>query len=122
MVVNESLEFTEKVRQEVPSINQVGMVLNRMTVPSLTEKELSLLEHLNQNFDQESVRELVEAGLWEAELEAGTQAAIDRLEAEFDDIFSFPRFGALGGFDGGAERVVEQMFSHLKRQQSGRVK
>ncbi len=122
MVVNESLEFTEKVRQQVPSINQVGMVLNRMTVPSLTEKELSLLEHLNQNFEQETVRELVEAGLWEAELESGTQAAIDRLETEFDDVFSFPRFGALGGFDGGAERVVEQMFSHLKRQQSGRTK
>ena len=121
MVVNESLEFTEKIQQQVPSINKVGMVLNRMTIPSLTEHELSLLKHLNQGAVDGTVRQLVEAGLWEAELEAGTQSAIDRLESEFESVFSFPRFGALGGFDGGAERVVEQMFAHIKRQLNGMV-
>ena len=116
MVVNESLEFTEKIHDQVPSIKNVGIVLNRMTIPSLTEQELTLLEYLKHNASQNKLQQLVDAGLWEAELETGTQLALDRLKAKFPDVFSFPRFGVLGGFEGGAARVVEQMLSHMKRQ------
>lgn len=116
MVVNESLEFADKIYDQVPSLSNIGMILNRMTIPSLTEQELLLLESLKQERASNELQQLVAAGLWEAELEAGTESALQRLKLDFPAVFSFSRFGVLGGFEGGPERVVEQMLAHMKRQ------
>lgn len=116
MVVNESLEFAEKIRDQVSSISNTAMVLNRTTVPSLSESESQLLTELREQEDNEQLNMLIAAGLWEAELESATKEAFERLKASFSDVYSFPRFGVLGGFDGGPERVVAQMFAQLKRQ------
>ncbi|MFT5679521.1 MAG: arsenite-transporting ATPase [Myxococcota bacterium] len=119
MVVNETLELWEKIHQEVPEIQAPKIFLNRSSSPSLTDDEITLLNRLETELkDSPEAAELLQAGRWEEELETATADALKRLEeAMHDGVISFPRLGALGGFDRGPAKVVEQMSKALSRQQ-----
>jgi len=119
MVVNETLELWEKLQAEVPEFQQPTVVLNRAAQPSLTEDEISLLQRLSdQENPSAAAKELIQAGRWEGELEQATADAITRLEAALgENVVLFPRLGALGGFAGGADKVVQQMSAALVRQE-----
>ena len=49
-------------------------------------------------------------------LEQATIKSIKRLEAINQPICTFARFGLLGGFNGGIEKVIQQMTASLNRQ------
>lgn len=116
MVVNETVETYQAVRQEVPGLNVAAIVLNRAAAPSLNADERLLLERLSGGQAEGGERELLVAGAWEAGLEQDTSGAIDRLRDEIGvPVLPFPRLGTLGGFDGGAERVVHQFAAALAR-------
>ena len=120
MVVNETVETYQAVRHEVPGLNVAAVVLNRAAAPSLNADERKLLERLSEGGPEGDLeggaRELLVAGVWEAGLEQDTAGAIDRLREEIGvPVLPFPRLGTLGGFDGGAERVVHQFAAALAR-------
>lgn len=116
MVVNETVETYQAVRHEVPKLNVAAVVLNRAAAPSLNMDERALLERLSAEPAEGGERELLVAGAWEAGLELDTANAIERLRDEIGvPVLPFPRLGTLGGFDGGAERVVHQFASALAR-------
>jgi len=121
MVVNETVELWERLHQEVPQLQRPMVVLNRSAVPSLSADETALLERLDGDTELAGVaeaRELLIAGRWEAGLERGTAEALERLGAEFgSNVVHFSRLGALGGFDGGPERIVQQLAAALARQE-----
>lgn len=114
MVVNESLEFSQKIRRQVSSISNVAMVLNRTTSPSLNTAESEVFSELKELEINHDLKVLIDARLWESELESATQNAFSRLRSSFPDVFSFPRFGVLGGLKGGPENVVLQMSECLR--------
>lgn len=117
MVVNETVETYNAIRAEVPRLAIQGVVLNRAAAPSLNEDERALLERLvAAGLDTPEARELLVAGQWEAGLEQDTADAMSRLGAEIGvPVLPFPRLGTLGGFEGGPERVVQQLASALAR-------
>ena len=94
------------------------VVLNRASIPSLTQDELTLLQRLekeNPNLSKEE-QELLQAGKWERDLEQATETGLKRLkEACGEDIFSFTRLGNLGGYKGGPDLVVQQMHAAILR-------
>lgn len=117
MVINETLEFYDKIKKEVPYFKNITIFLNRTAIPSFTEEEEKLLyildnyEKVNSDWEQ-----YLRAGFWEKELEEATQRAIARIEEKLGySTFQFPRFGLLGGFEGGTQKVVQQMTSALIR-------
>jgi len=118
MVVNETIEFRNKILKEVPQFQKVQIILNRTATPSLSTNELALLNKLRETQNEEStIFEILKAGIWEQDLEEATTKAIERLEEEMKEpIFSFARFGLLGGFNGGMEKVIQQMTASLNRQ------
>lgn len=117
MVVNETVETWNNVRREAPQLRMPAVVLNRAAPPSLTEDERVLLDRLSAHSTSQDASELLLAGRWEAGLEADTAEALARLRAEVGEpVISFPRLGTLGGYEGGAERVVLQMTQALARQ------
>ena len=97
MVVNETVETYQAVRHEVPGLNVAAVVLNRAAASSLNADERKLLGRLSEGGPEGDLeggaRELLVAGVWEAGLEQDT----------------------VGGFDGGAERVVHQFAAALAR-------
>lgn len=116
MVVNETVETFQAVRTEVAKLNIAAVVLNRAAAPTLTGEERTLLERLGASATGPLERELLTAGSWEAGLEQDTSVAIERLRAEIGvPVLPFPRLGTLGGFEGGAERVVHQLAAALAR-------
>ena len=116
MVVNESLEFSEKIKKEVSTLKNISIILNRTAVPSLSSEELTLLHRLKSIDDVDPAQAaLIQAGIWEEDLERASSEAYTRLKEVQDEIFLFPRFGALGGFDGGPKKVIAQMLSALLR-------
>ncbi|MCB9780439.1 MAG: hypothetical protein H6742_17875 [Alphaproteobacteria bacterium] len=122
MVVNETIELAERLRAEVPVLAAPVVMLNRATSPSLTADERTLLLRLHQATGVRAgdgqagpVAELLRAGRWEAELEDATREAIARLSALQLTPFELPRLGALGGFQGGPDVVVQQMARALAR-------
>ncbi len=118
MVVNETLELWENIHREVPELQAPKVFLNRASQPSLTADEITLLARLEAVAHGESARELLQAGRWEEELESATEQATQRLESALDDrVVTFPRLGALGGFEGGPVKVVNQMSMALSRQE-----
>ena len=119
MVVNETLELWEKIHREVPEIQAPKIFLNRSSPPSLTDDEVSLLGRLEAaGLDDPAAAELLQAGRWEEELERATAEALERLQESMgDEVVTFPRLGALGGFARGPAKVVEQMSKALSRQQ-----
>ena len=119
MVVNETLELWEKIHREVPELQAPKIFLNRSSPPSLTPDEITLLDRLEATMkDSPEAAELLQAGRWEEELETATADALMRLEeAMHDGVITFPRLGALGGFERGPAKVVMQMSKALSRQQ-----
>ena len=118
MVVNETLEFQERLLDEVPQFQNIDIILNRTAVPSLTQEEVELLNRLRERVPADPmINELLLAGIWEQDLEEATTKALNRLQERLGHpVFSFTRFGLLGGFDGGIEKVIEQMIAALNRQ------
>jgi anion-transporting ArsA/GET3 family ATPase len=119
MVVNETLELWEKIRDQVPELQRPKVFLNRSSSPSLTDDEVALLSRLEASLVEggdNAARELLQAGRWEQELEVATASSLQRLEETLGEpTVAFPRLGALGGFDGGPVKVVQQMKSALSR-------
>jgi anion-transporting ArsA/GET3 family ATPase len=118
MVVNETLELGERLKREVPELHAPTIVLNRSATPTLTSEERQLLLRLSEAGLGPEAGELLLAGRWEAGLEASTAEALGRLQAEVEGrVVVLPRLGALGGFEGGPERVVRQVSLALLRQE-----
>ena len=119
MVVNETVELWERLQKEVPTLRRPLVVLNRAALPSLSKDERTLLERLEaQPADTLSPaqQELVRAGRWEATLERATAESLTRLDDELGvEVIPVARMGALGGFDGGPARIVQQVASTLAR-------
>ena len=118
MVVNETLEFKAKLESEVPQFQNIRIILNRTSTPSLSDAEIELLNRLQNMSEKNSLlSDVLQAGLWEQDLERATTVATQRLKSELgEEVFSFSRFGLLGGFEGGMPKVVQQMTSALNRQ------
>lgn len=119
MVVNETVELWQRLQKEVPSLRPPLIVLNRAALPSLSPDERALLERL-EALDSSTLTaaqvELIRAGRWEATLEASTAESLTRLDQELGvPVVPVARLGALGGFDGGPVRIVQQVASTLKR-------
>lgn len=118
MVVNETIEFMQKIEKGLPFMGKPKVVLNRASIPSLNQDELTLLKRLEekrQEFGDEA-KELLQAGKWEKALEEATGEGLNRLrEACGEDIFSFSRLGNLGGYKGGPDQVVQQMYAAILR-------
>ena len=117
MVINETLELQGRLRAEVPELDASTVVLNRVAVPSLEPAERTLMERLAVAASTPEERELVAAGLWEAQLERATAKALARLEhgAVSLDVVKLPRLGALGGFARGPAQVARQMAAAFAR-------
>lgn len=120
MVVNETVEFAEKIRRDVPQFNNLGVLLNRVSVPSFNNDETQLLHRLSDTINEEvfdkEVQNVVEAAMWDQELELASSRAIERLNAELGySVLSIPKLGLLGGFGGGTPKVVQQMTTIFSR-------
>ena len=121
MVVNETVEFAEKIKRDVPQIKNLGVIVNRVSVSSFNEDETTLLSRLsgvisNQNIDSFEAENMVESAIWDQELEVASARSIKRLNAELgDDVLSLPKLGLLGGFSGGTPKVVQQMTTIFSR-------
>lgn len=115
MVVTETVETFRKLRRELPMLRVLQIVLNRATNPTLEAGERALLERLAADAvaaEAGPARELVEAGRWEAELEAATGEARARLAELAIPLLSVP---VLSRGEGPA-RVVEQVAAAVARQ------
>ncbi|MEC7948376.1 MAG: ArsA-related P-loop ATPase [Myxococcota bacterium] len=121
MVVNETVELWERLHREVPELQLPLVALNRSAAPSLSGDEIALLDRLESDAalsDDPAARELLLAGRWEAGLEEATAQALERLRAELDvNVVHFSRLGALGGYEGGPQRIVQQLAAALARQE-----
>ena len=116
MVINETIEFSQKISKEVPELGKPIVILNRSSTPSFSKDELLLLQHLQESAEEEQSMELVQAAIWEKDLERASAQAIARLEQQQGPgLISFPRLGLLGGYDGGPQKVVKQMQASLLR-------
>ena len=121
MVVNETVEFAENIRRDVPQIKNLGVIVNRVSVSSFNEDETTLLSRLsgviaNQNIDSFEAENMVESAIWDQELEVASARSIKRLNAELGyDVLSLPKLGLLGGFSGGTPKVVQQMTTIFSR-------
>jgi arsenite/tail-anchored protein-transporting ATPase len=120
MVITETLETAERLRTEVPEVRIGGIVLNRSSQPTFTSSERMLLGRLSATNGLDGAqRELLLAGRWELSLEEATREAQERLQVLGVPIHEFPRLGALGGFAGGPERVIQQMAAAVARKSLG---
>lgn len=118
MVVNETVETTRKLGVEVPGLRLPLVVLNRATSPSFSASEEALLERLAAGGETGLAREVVEAGLWERELERATTLAFERFAAELEvPVLSVPVL-ARGE---GAGKVVAQLSAAVARASRERV-
>jgi arsenite/tail-anchored protein-transporting ATPase len=117
MVVNETIEFRQKLREELPRVKEAMAVLNRSSLPTLSDDERLLMSRLEESPKlSEFSSEVLLSGRWEEELEQATKEAIQRLEEVFEEeLLLFPRLGHLGGYGGGPEMVVAQMKSAILR-------
>lgn len=116
MVVNETIEFSQKLEKEVPELGKPIVLLNRMSIPSLEEDENILIDRLREKTTESQGAELVDSVIWERDLEEASQRAVRRLQdIQEDTLISFQRLGLLGGYKGGSSRVVDQMKSALLR-------
>jgi anion-transporting ArsA/GET3 family ATPase len=115
MVVNETIETFEAIRAKVPDLAIDAVLLNKSSVPSLTEEERQLLSALSQEVDSEQAEEMLWAGRWEAELERATEEAQSRLVAQLKTrVIQIPRLS----HDGGPEQLVHQIAAAMARSTS----
>ena len=85
MVVNETLEFSEKLEAEVPELGKPIVLLNRMSIPSLSEDENTLINRLREDIHEPYAAELVDSVVWERDLEQASQRAVQRLQEAQQD-------------------------------------
>lgn len=115
MVVNETVETTRKIRSELAPLRVPMVLLNRATPPTLSLNERALLEAMLLVPTSGLTREVIEAGRWEAGLEAATADAQARLAADLDvPVMTLPVL-ARGE---GALKVVAQLTAALGRNSS----
>jgi anion-transporting ArsA/GET3 family ATPase len=116
MVVNETIEFSQKLEKEVPELGTPIVVLNRISFPSLNVDEEKLIDRLSAQEVGSEAKELIESVIWERDLESASKRAVQRLSEDCEgDLLSFQRLGLLGGYEGGSRRVVQQMEAALLR-------
>lgn len=82
MVVNETIETAARIHREIRGLKVPVIVLNRSAAPTLTPQERAGLDTLNGLDLEGGAAELIEAGVWEAELETATTEAAGRLRTE----------------------------------------
>lgn len=90
MVVNETLETAERFASNGLFSRAPVVLLNRATQPTLTEPERTLLTRLEQADLSPHGAELVAAGRWEAQLEAETAVALERLQGVGEPVWIPP--------------------------------
>ncbi len=83
MVVNETLETVQKMREAELLGGAPLVVLNKATVPSFSADESVLLDRLSAAGLGAEAEEFLAAGRWERVLEEASAEAISRLEAAF---------------------------------------
>ena len=116
MVINEAIEFWQKIDEEIPLFHKPIILLNRVSFPSFSDAEKVLLQRVEKREISDFGRELIRAGRWDEDLEEGTSKAVKRLEEFLNtSVFCFPRFGLLGGFKGGPTKLVNQLHSAIVR-------
>lgn len=84
MVVNETVETVQRMRDNELLGGDPVIFLNRATLPSLTDDERTLLARLDAALLTDEAREFVRAGVWEDRLEQATLLAMARLKDVFD--------------------------------------
>lgn len=98
MVVNETIETWQKIRQSTPELSIPIAVLNRAMRPTLTDDERALLERLEGAELSRDPEEILTAARWEARIEAATAEAMERLKTETDmAVVEIPRLKARDG-------------------------
>ena len=120
MVVNETVEFAQKIRQDVPQISKMAVFLNRVSVSSFNEDERVLLTRLSAESTSleytQAEQDMIQAAVWDQELEEASSRARTRLTSELGyDVLSIPKLGLHGGFKGGTPKVVQQMNTIFSR-------
>ncbi len=113
MVVNETIETWEKLREFSPRLSLPLVLLNQGMVPSMSQAERSLLERLAADTGHGSGQatdcleaELVRAGHWEADRERDTGLAIARLGEETGmELLVAPLMGAAGSPSARVQRM-----------------
>jgi anion-transporting ArsA/GET3 family ATPase len=113
MVVNETLETLERMRRAEVLGGDPVVLLNRATLPSLTDAERALLAELDGAALDPLAREFVQAGRWEDVLEQATAEARDRLSKVFAEP---PALVPPSGAGGVPRHVVGGVAVHLGRQ------
>ena len=75
MVVNETVEFAQKICQDVPQISKMAVFLNRVSVSSFNEDERVLLTRLSAESTSleytQAEQDMIQAAVWDQELEEG---------------------------------------------------
>jgi hypothetical protein len=79
MVVNETLETFERMKEAGQLSGPPAVFINRSTMPSLSDDERELLRRLSEADLSPNQREFVAAGRWEDALEQATARAQQRL-------------------------------------------
>lgn len=112
MVINETVETWQKIRESTPGLSMPFTVLNQATHPSLTPDELLLLDRLGEAEHSHDAEELLRAARWEARLEAATATALERIVDETSmRIVELPRLSRRQG----TSRLVHQLMAALAR-------
>ena len=83
MVVNETIETRDRMAASDLLGGEPIVILNRATLPSLSEDERTLLQRLADQKLSPEGREFVRAGFWEDRLEQATAEAQTRLSEAF---------------------------------------
>jgi arsenite-transporting ATPase len=112
MVINETLETVQRMRNADLVGAEPFIVLNRAVTPSFSDAERALLDRLSEADLSAQEAEFVAAGRWERELEDSVIATSSRLERVLDlEPLLIPPLGA-----GGVPRdVVEKVSVQLGR-------
>lgn len=112
MVVNETLETLQRMRSGELVGGPPTVILNRATLPSMTEGERELIRRLSTQELDPAAQEFVRAGTWEDRLEQATAASIGRLQ----EAFSHPPALVPPSGGGGVPReIVQAVAVHLGR-------
>lgn len=101
MVINETIETWHALRDLAPELTVRAVILNQALEPSLSEAEQTLLRRLEREGTGSTdplAEELVRAGRWEAEREATTADALDRIGRETTArVIPVPLLASTGG-------------------------
>lgn len=112
MVVNETIETLDRMRRAEVLGGEPAVILNRATLPSLTDAERLCLKQLSEGELSALEREFVRAGLWEDALEQATAEASQRLASAFPEPASLVPPSGPGGVP---RHVVASVAVHLGR-------